>query len=141
MKKYQEIYKKANYLVLLPAQTGKDTEVSFRIDEPNQQIDKLIQLHGKQTACFITPCNPKGRLIDYIENLRLVSELESIIQQKQLPYYLGHGGDSKGAWIEKSFLIVGIGMDEADQLARQYYQNAVVWFERGNPPVLRWYID
>jgi hypothetical protein len=32
-------------------------------------------------------------------------------------------------------------MDEADQLARQYDQNAVVWFERGIPPVLRWYID
>lgn len=62
MKKYQEIYKKAHYLVLLPAQTGKDTEVSFRIDEPNQQIDKLIQLHGKQTACFITHAIQRGGL-------------------------------------------------------------------------------
>lgn len=141
MNKYQEIYKQAHYQVLLPTQAGTDIEVSFRINHSNPQLDELMELHGKQTACFITACNPKGERIDERENLRLMSELESIIQQKQLPYYFGHGGDSKGAWLEKSLLIVGIGVDEADQLARQYDQNAVVWFERGIPPVLRWYID
>ncbi|MEN9931079.1 MAG: hypothetical protein RL604_1326, partial [Pseudomonadota bacterium] len=28
-----------------------------------------------------------------------------------------------------------------DQLAHQYEQNAVVWFELGNTPTLRWYIE
>jgi hypothetical protein len=70
-----------------------------------------------------------------------MQELESIVQQKQLPYYFGKGGDSKGAWIEKSLLIVGIDRDDADQLANQYEQNAVVWFELGSEPRLRWYIE
>ncbi len=141
MIKYQEIYQDAHYLVLLPRDSGTDNEVSFRINQQNLEIDKLMDLHGKQTACFITACNPKGERIDDRENLRLMSELESIIQQKQLPYYFGHGGDSKGAWIEKSLLIVGIDRAEADQLAHQFEQNAVVWFELGRTPTLRWYIE
>ncbi len=141
MSKNQEIYQNAHYLVLLPGELGIDTEVSFRINQQNPQIDKLIELHGQQTACFITACNPKGERINDQENLMRMQELESILQQKQLPYYFGQGGDSKGAWIEKSLLIVGIDKDLADQLAHQYEQNAVVWFELGNTPTLRWYIE
>ncbi len=141
MSKYQEIYQDAHYLVLLPGDSGADNEVSFRINQENQEIDKLMDLHGKKTACFITACNPKGKRIDEKENLRLMQELESIVQQKQLPYYFGQGGDSKGAWIEKSLLIVGIDRAEADQLAHQYKQNAVVWFELARTPTLRWYIE
>ena len=141
MSKYQEIYQEAHYLVLLPGDSGTDNEVSFSIYQQNQEIDKLMDLHGKQTACFITACNPKGDRIDYKENLRLMQELESIVQEKQLPYFFGQGGDSKGTWIEKSLLIVGIDRDEADQLAHQYEQNAVVWFELGSAPTLRWYIE
>jgi hypothetical protein len=141
MSKYQEIYEEAHYLVLLPGDSGTDNEVSFRINQENPQIDKLMEQHRKQTACFITACNPKGERINDKENLMRMQELESIVQQKQLPYYFGQGGDSKGAWIEKSLLIVGIDRAEADQLAHQYEQNAVVWFELGSAPQLRWYIE
>ena len=141
MSKYQEIYQDAHYLVLLPGDSGTDNEVSFSINQQNLEIDKLMDIHGKKTACFITACNPKGERIDDKENLRLMQELESIVQQKQLPYYFGQGGDSKGAWIEKSLLIVGIDRAETDQLAHQYEQNAVVWFELGRTPTLRWYIE
>lgn len=141
MSKYQEIYQDAHYLVLLPGDSGTDNEVSFSINQQNLEIDKLMDMHGKHTACFITACNPKGERIDDKENLRLMEELESIVQQKQLPYYFGQGGDSKGAWIEKSLLIVGIDRAETDQLAHQYEQNAVVWFELGRTPTLRWYIE
>jgi hypothetical protein len=141
MSKYKEIYQDAHYLVLLPGDSGIDIEVSFRINQQNPQIDKLMVLHGKQTACFITACNPKGASIDEKENLRLMQELESIVKQKQVPYYFGQGGDSKGDWIEKSLLIVGIDRAEVDQLAHQYEQNAVIWFELGSEPTLRWYIE
>jgi hypothetical protein len=141
MNKYREIYQNAHYLVLLPGDSGTDIEVSFRIDQQNQEINKLIEMHGRKAACFITPCNPKGERIDDKENLRLMQELESILQKKQLPYYFGQGGDSKGTWIEKSLLIVGIDRDQADQFAHQYEQNAVVWFELGSTPTLRWYIE
>lgn len=116
-------------------------EINFKIDERNQQIEELLIKHERSTACFITASNPNGQPIDEKENQSRMKELEILIIEKQLPYYFGQGGDSKGAWIEKSLLIVGIDKDLADQLAHQYEQNAVVWFELGNTPTLRWYIE
>lgn len=136
----QEIYQKAHYSVVVPSVSGRDLELSFRIDESNQQIEELMTKHERSTACFITACNPNGQRIDEQENEARMKELETLIQEKQLPYYFGQGGDPKGAWIEKSLLVVGIELVEADQLARHFEQNAIVWLQRGLAPALRWYI-
>ena len=136
----QEIYQKAHYSVVVPSVSGRDLELSFKIDEPNQQIKELLAKHQRSTACFITACNPNGQRIDEKENESRMKELEALIQEKQLPYYFGQGGDPKGAWIEKSLLVVGIELSEADQIARHFEQNAIVWIQRGLTPALRWYI-
>ena len=115
-------------------------EINFKIDERNQQIEELLTKHESSTACFITASNPNGQSIDKKENQSRMKELEILIIEKQLPYYFGQGGDPKGAWIEKSLLVVGIKTGEADQLARHFEQNAIVWFQRGSAPTLRWYI-
>jgi hypothetical protein len=137
---FQEIYQKAHYSVLVPSVSGQDIELGFRIDESNQQIEELLAQHERSTACFITACNPNGQHIDEKENEARMKELETLIQVKQLPYYFGQGGDPKGAWIEKSLLVVGIELGDADQLARHFEQNAIVWLQRGLAPALRWYI-
>lgn len=136
----QEIYQMAHYSVLVPSVSGKNIELSFRIDESNQQIEELLAKHQRSTACFITACNPNGQRIDEKENEARMKELETLIQQKQLPYYFGQGEDPKGAWIEKSLLVVGLELGEADQLAHHFEQNAIVWLQRGSAPALRWYI-
>ena len=137
---FQEIYQKTHYSVLVPSVSGKHIELSFRIDESNQQIEELLAKHQRSTACFITACNPNGQRIDEKENEARMKELETLIQQKQLPYYFGQGEDPKGAWIEKSLLVVGLELGEADQLAHHFEQNAIVWLQRGSAPALRWYI-
>ena len=137
---FKEIYQKAHYSVLVPSVSGRDLELSFKIDEPNQQIEELLTKHERSSACFITASNPNGQRIDEKENDSRMKELETLIQKKQLPYYFGQGGDPKGAWIEKSLLVMGIELGEADQLARHFEQNAIVWFQRGLAPSLRWYI-
>ena len=137
---FQEIYQKAHYSVLLPIVSGQDMEINFKIDERNQQIEELLTKHESSTACFITASNPNGQSIDKKENQSRMKELETLIIEKQLPYYFGQGGDPKGTWIEKSLLVVGIELPEADQLARHFEQNAIVWFQRGSAPTLRWYI-
>ena len=136
----QEIYQKAHYSVLVPSVSGKNIELVFRINESNQQIEELLAKHDRSTACFITACNPNGQRIDEQENDARMKELETLIQQKQLPYYFGQGEDPKGAWIEKSLLVVGLELGEADQLAHHFEQNAIVWLQRGSAPALRWYI-
>lgn len=136
----QEIYQKAHYSVLITNVSGKNIELGFRINEPNQQIDELLTKHQRSTACFITASNPNGRRIDEKENEARMKEIETLIQEKHLPYYFGQGEDPKGAWIEKSLLVVGLELGEADQLARHFEQNAIVWLQRGLAPALRWYI-
>ncbi len=130
----------AHYSVLLPGMSGQDIEHGFKIDEPNQLIEELLAKHERTSACFITANNPNGQRIDEQENEARMRELETLIQKKQLPYYFGQGRDPKGAWIEKSLLVVGIELGEADQLARHFEQNAIVWLQRGLAPALRWYI-
>lgn len=137
---FQEIYQKAHYSVLLPSPLGRDIELGFRINEPNQKIEELLASHKRSTACFITASNPNGQRIDEKENQARMMELETLIQEKQLPYYFGQGEDPKGTWVEKSLLVVGIELDEADELARHFEQNAIVWLQRGLAPALRWYI-
>ena len=137
---FQEIYQKAHYSVLVPSVSGQDIEIGFRIDETNQHIEELLTKHERSSACFITASNPNGQRIDEQENEARMRELETLILEKQLPYYFGQGRDPKGAWIEKSLLVVGIEHGEADQLARHFEQNAIVWFQRGLAPSLRWYI-
>ena len=136
----QEIYQKAHYSVVVPSVSGRDLELGFRIDESNQQIEELLTKHERSSACFITAGNPNGQRIDEKVNESRMKELETLIQEKQLPYYFGQGEDPKGAWIEKSLLVVGIELGEADQLARHFEQNAIIWFQRGSAPSLRWYI-
>jgi hypothetical protein len=137
---FQEIYQKAHYSVLVPSVSGQDIEIGFRIDETNQHIEELLTKHERSSACFITASNPNGQRIDEQENESRMKELETLILEKQLPHYFGQGGDPKGAWIEKSLLVMGIELAEADQLARHFEQNAIVWFQRGLAPSLRWYI-
>jgi hypothetical protein len=136
----QEIYQMAHYSVVVPSVSDRDLHLSFKIDKPNQQIEELLAKHQRSTACFITACNPNGQRIDEKENEARMKELETLIQEKQLPYYFGQGGDPKGAWIEKSLLVVGIELGEVDQIARHFEQNAIVWFQIGSAPTLRWYI-
>lgn len=137
---FQEIYQKAHYSIQFPGMSGQDNELSFKIDEPNQQIEELLEKNERSSACFITASNPNGQHINAQENEARMKELETLIQEKQLPYYFGQGGDPKGAWTEKSLLVLGIELGEADQLARHFEQNAIVWFQRGSAPTLRWYI-
>jgi len=137
---FQEIYQKAHYSVLVPSVSGQDIEPGFRINESNQQIEELLTKHERSTACFITASNPNGRRIDEKDNEARMKELETLIQKKQLPYYFGQGGDPKGAWTEKSLLVVGLELGDANQLARHFEQNAIVWLQRGLAPALRWYI-
>ncbi len=137
---FQEIYQKAHYSALVPSVSAQDIEIGFRIDESNQNIEELLTKHERSSACFIPASNPNGKRTQEKDNEARMRELETLIQEKQLPYYFGQGGDPKGAWIEKSLLVVGIELVEADQLARHFEQNAIVWLQRGLAPALRWYI-
>ena len=130
---YGETYRNAKYSVTTPS-----GYVGIQIGVPNNELDALLAKDGVNEACLMTAFNPLGQKVDDNINARANQALESSIQAMSLPYYLGLGQDPKGDWQEESYLIMGIDIDGAKQLGKQYQQNAFVWIAKLSAPELVW---
>lgn len=129
---FSNIYQNAKYEVLI------SPPIALRIGENNQELDSLLLKHGHQTAALLTACNPKGRKVSQNENLKAMESLELALKEMKLPFLPALGSDPKGAWKEESYLILGVALDQAESLGRQFQQNAFVWIETGHAPRLVW---
>jgi len=130
---YGETYKNAEYQVTTP-----DGWIAFKIGEPNQHLDQLLDANRVDMAALITAWNPLGKMSEIKANHQANQSLELAIQEMGLPYYLGSGSDPKGAWKEDSYLVMGIGLSMASELGDAYQQNAIVWINKGETPSLIW---
>ena len=130
---YGETYQNANYLVSTPGY-----EIEFKINEYNEALGRLITDHGVDGACLITAFNPLGRLVSIDENAKANRSLEDGIVATGLPYFLGQGSDPKGKWKEDSYLVMGISLEEAQEMGNLYQQNAIVWINKDGLPALVW---
>ncbi len=130
---YGETYKNAEYQVTTP-----DGWIGFKIGEPNQHLDQLLDASRVDVAALITAWNPLGKMSEIEANHQANHSLELEIQEMRLPYYLGSGSDPKGAWKEDSYLVMGIGLSKARELGDVYQQNAIVWINKGEAPSLIW---
>ena len=128
-----ETYKNAEYQVTTP-----DGWIGFKIGEPNQHLDQLLDASRVDVAALITAWNPLGKMSEIEANHQANHSLELEIQEMRLPYYLGSGSDPKGAWKEDSYLVMGIGLSKARELGDVYQQNAIVWINKGEAPSLIW---
>ena len=108
---YGETYKNAEYQV-----TSPDGWIGFKIGEPNQHLDQLLDASRVDVAALITAWNPLGKMSEIEANHQANHSLELEIQEMRLPYYLGSGSDPKGAWKEDSYLAMGIGLNKAREL-------------------------
>ena len=129
---FSNIYQNAKYEVLI------SPPIALRISENNQEVDSLLLRHGYQTAALLTACNPKGRKVSQNENIKAMESLELALNEMKLPFLPALGSDPKGAWKEESYLILGVALDQAESLGRQFQQNAFVWIEAGHAPRLVW---
>ena len=91
-----------------------------------------------QTAALLTAWNPEGKKVSQQENIKAMESLELALNEMKLPFLPASGSDPKGAWKEESYLILGIALDQAESLGRQFQQNAFVWIETGHAPRLVW---
>ena len=129
---YSDIYQNAKYEVL------SSPPIAFRIGEMKQGLEDLFVNEAIETAALITACNPKGIKQGHHENQRAMEDLKFSLNEMKLPFLPALGSDPKGAWKEESYLILGIALDQAENLGRQFQQNAFVWIETGHAPSLVW---
>src|SRR3954471_24601559 len=122
-------YEMSEYVVFEP-------KLVFRIGEPNAALDELLESHGERTAAFVTASNPRSKPRpkeeNEVANARLL-ESQRLLSRTCLE---GEGRSPDGSWAERSLLILGIALTEAEALGRAYGQNAIVFCEKGRPPDL-----
>ena len=77
---------------------------------------------------MLTAWNPRSELRPTAENEIAQAELISAIERLALRHLPGLGSDPTGSWpAEDSCLVLGLDLEDAKRLARQFGQNGLVW--------------
>lgn len=109
----------------------------FKIGEPSEKLNSLLESFGASRAAFVTAENPGSNRLPEFENRRRQADLIETVVCAGYEFLLGRGSDRSGEWTpENSLLIIGIELAAAARLARAFGQNAFVYCEKGSSPVL-----
>jgi len=101
-------------------------ELVLRIDEPCEALAGLHARLGVATSAFLTAWNPGSVETSYEVNAAANARLRAALEGLGLRCFEG-AGVGAGGWSEASFLVPGIGHDEAVRLGRAYDQIAIVF--------------
>lgn len=123
----------------IPASTLKayrQTEYRVQASPPfvlktGQACAALCSLHqqaGVASSAFVTASNPRSRLLPDNENAARQRWLGEAIARGGWRCISGSGKHISGPWpAEASFLVLGIGQEDACRLGRAFDQNAIVF--------------
>ena len=126
-------------------QAYRETAYGVAGDQPfDMHIDvvseELLALHAaRRVTCsaFITACNPFSRFLDAPSNQRRHDQLRLELERRELAFLEGAGEHPSNGWPEEaSFLVLGISLDDASEIGRQFEQNGIVWSDAEARPQL-----
>lgn len=127
-------YRSASYRVESSCET-----FILHIDQYSEPLARLFAASGHHCAVFVTACNPLGMLQPFEANRAASARLAGRLLQLaggEGRVFAGAGRDLAGTWPEeRSFLVLGLDLDAARALGREFSQNAIVW--AGNDAVPR----
>lgn len=91
----------------------------------------LLAAHKQQKAncsAFLTACNPFSEPFDEAANAARQAALAQELSRRSLVFLPGIGQHPSNQWPgEDSFLVFGIGLEEARALGTQFEQNGLIW--------------
>ena len=143
-----ELARKAPFRVVTPAQLALllaygnsdyvvlEPKLVLHVGEPSAALDELLESHGERTAAFVTAANPGSKPRPKAENQAANQKLLESQRLLSRTCLEGEGRAPDRSWAERSFLVLGIPLAEAEALGRSYGQNAIVFCEKGRPPEL-----
>ena len=103
--------------------------VALKIGERSAELRRLLRDRGVASAAYITAWNPRSQPVAFAVNRARNERLHAEIRSMALECLEGEGG--LDGWFEESFLVLGIGFDDAHDLALRHGQAAFV-FSRGD---------
>jgi hypothetical protein len=117
-----------------------DSAFVLHVDKYSAALSQLFAAFGHRCAAFITACNPLSMPHGHEENLAACARLrDRLMHYCARPEEIidGESSDSIGTWPgEKSFLVLGLDLETAIRLGREFRQNALVWADEDAIPRL-----
>ncbi len=123
-------YRQTDYII------DDDPPLLVHIGEQNDGLRILFASFNVESAAFITAWNPLGRKLTLDENYDRQIELLEDISSQRLNYFVGRGESQTGDWSEASYLVLGVSLDDATEIAKRHEQNAFVWIPVSGVPEL-----
>lgn len=109
---------------------------TLKVGTHSEDLARLYEKAGVNTACFITAYNPFSVLLTTPHNVARQAELLNDLAALKLKFLLGYGQDDDSDWNEPSVLILGITHEDSMKLAVKHEQNAFIWCDEEATPKL-----
>jgi Protein of unknown function (DUF3293) len=127
-------YRATSYCVDGPA-----GHFTLRVGQASPEVDALTAALPVPTWAFVTAYNPDSVPAPAERNAARQHALERAVTEAGYRFCGGEGKADDGAWApEPSLLILGVGEEEAAELARRFGQAAFLFGERGQAARLVW---
>lgn len=105
-----------------------DVPFVLNINHKCPELARLYELNQSHCAAFITAWNPLSVLTADTENHAAQQKLAAEIRSRGLKYLEGEGSDPSERWPrEPSLLVFGISLESAQDLARKFKQNGIIY--------------
>ena len=125
-----DAYRATDYLVF------GDIPLTLRIDESNADLAALHAAAQVHSSAFISACNPYSQPLSDAQNASRQAALAALLQESGYFFIDGSGQSRDKKWREPSFLVLGITLPEARELAVRFEQNAILWCDADAVPRL-----
>ncbi len=119
-------YREAHYIVL-----DGHSEICLQVDTINPDLARLMINRNAHTACVLTAYNPFSEVKTKEENELAQIQLRQRLQEKGIAILEAVGRDTKEQWEpEPSVLALDLTLNEAENLADEFGQNAFIWIPK-----------
>ena len=116
-------YRATHYCV-----TGTYPPFLLRADSHCPDLEACHRAHGVECSAFVTAWNPLSRPTSLEENVAAQARLEARLRASDVVVIEGLGVDPTGQWEgEESLLALGLKLEPAIAIAREFRQNGLLW--------------
>jgi len=101
---------------------------TLRVGLASAELLALHERRGVHCSAFLTACNPYSQRFDPAANTARQAALAEELSRSRLEFLLGIGQHPRNGWDgEASFLVLGLTLEDAKTLGREFEQNGFVW--------------
>jgi len=116
-----------------------DHDYTIRVGDDCTELDDLMIQHEVGTWTFITAYNPLSEKLSAKENEKRNEKLAAELALRDLEIYPATSRADSGEWPEeRSFLVLGLNLEEASRLGFEHGQHAIVFGRFNKPAQLVW---